>query len=411
MLARFLPSFAHNIPIMRTASTLVILLSFLGIQAQINIPGFSNPEEFNFIPDPSFEEYKDLPCGWNQGIGKFDQWMVHWTSATQTTPDLLSYKVNSTCWSNPNKHSDGKQRTKDGDNMIGIKIYGTGGTESYWHEYIQVEFKEPLKADSLYYVSFYANLSSRASKACNNIGALVLNEKIQTRDRFPIYMTPTINSDKIIKQSILGWKQVDGVLKAHGGEKVLIIGNFYRDEETRMERLDQGKDGAYYYIDEVMLRRARPGEKESPKPAHSEPAKRLIELVQERGNTEEIALPEVKYEVGTTVELRNIFFDFDKSELLPESQKELNRLGCLMTDYPMMHIELSSHTDDQGSSAYNQNLSEERAQAVVAYLIHKDVDKERLSFKGYGSTFPVADNSSDAGRKQNRRVEFKVLKN
>ena len=396
---------------MRISTFLLIFLVNSSLQAQFTLPTFSSPSEYNFIPDPSFEMYKELPCGWNQGIGKFDAWMQHWSSPTQTTPDLLSYQVNSNCWSNPNKHSDGKQRTKEGDNMVGIKVYGTGGTETYWHEYVQIEFKEPLKADTLYYISFYANLSNRASKACNNLGALVLNEKIATRDRFPIYMTPTINSDKVIGQSIFGWKQIDGVFKAQGGEKVLILGNFYRDEETKMERLESGKDGAYYYIDDVLLRRARPGEKESPKPAYSAPSEKLIELAEVRGSTAELELPEVKYEVGTTVELSNIFFDFDKAELLPESQKELNRLADLMTDYPLMHIELSGHTDNQGSDAYNQKLSEQRAQAVVAFLIHKDVEKERLSFKGYGSSIPLADNSTDTGRKQNRRVEFKVLQN
>jgi len=410
-LACFLPSFARNTPIMRILISFFSFFVLTCLSAQINIPSFNSTEEYNFIPDPSFEMVKDIPCGWNQGIGKFDTWMQYWTSPTQTTPDLLSNKASSTCWSNPSKHSDGKQRPKEGDNMIGIKVFGTGGTETYWHEYIQVELKEPLKADSLYFLSFYANLSSRASKSCNNIGALVSHEAIMTRDRFPLYITPTINSQKVIKQSILGWKQIDGVFKAEGGEQFLIIGNFYRDESTIMDRLDQGKDGAYYYVDDVMLRRAHANEKESAKPPYSAPSERLVQLVKERGTTAEFALPEVKYEVGTTIELSNIFFDFDTSELLPDSQKELNKLVDLMTDYPLMHIELSGHTDDQGSANYNQKLSQERAQSVVAYLIHKDVEQERLNYQGYGSSLPIADNSTELGRKQNRRVEFKVLKN
>jgi OmpA-OmpF porin, OOP family len=273
-----------------------------------------------------------------------------------------------------------------------------------------VELKEPLKKDSLYYLAFHANLSARASKACNNIGASVLVEPIEKRDRFPLYFTPTINSEKVLKQSVLGWKKVDGVFKAQGDERYLIIGNFYRDEHTQMERQETGKDGAYYYIDDVTLRRAVPGERLSSPPSYSPPNEPLIKL-EERASTAEVKLPEVDYQVGTTIELRNISFEFDKADLLPSSQKELDRLADLMTDYPYMVIEISGHTDNQGSIAYNKTLSEQRAQAVVAYLIHKQVDKERLSFKGYGSSIPIADNSSEEGRSINRRVEFKVLQN
>jgi outer membrane protein OmpA-like peptidoglycan-associated protein len=291
--------------------------------------------------------------------------------------------------------------------MVGIKCYGKGGTDSYWHEYIKVELSEPLKADTLYYVGFYANLAHRASKHCNNIGALITSDTIKTRDRKPLYITPTINSEKPIKQSILGWKKVDGVFKAQGGERYLIIGNFYRDSETRMERMDKGKDGAYYYIDDVKVRRALPNEKVSPKPKESRPAKPLV-VVEERADTEEVEISEVEYEVGTTIELRNIAFEIDKAELLPESQKELNRLADLMHDHPFMAIEISGHTDDTGSATYNQRLSEARAQAVAAFLMHKDVEQKRLDFKGFGSIMPVASNDTEEGRKMNRRVEFKV---
>jgi outer membrane protein OmpA-like peptidoglycan-associated protein len=395
---------------MRLRFSIVLSLGFLMSQAQL-IPNIGPAVDmYNFVPDPSFEMTKDLPCGWNQGIGKFNGWMVHWTSPTETTPDLFSNKVKESCWSHPTQHSDGRQRPKDGDNMVGIKVYGKGGTDTYWHEYVQVELKEPLKKDSLYYLAFHANLSARASKACNNIGAAVVVEPIEKRDRFPLYFTPTINSEKVLKQSILGWKKVDGVFKAQGDERYLVIGNFYRDEHTQMERQETGKDGAYYYIDDVTLRRAVPGEKVSSPPSYSPPNEPLIKL-EERATTAEVQLPKVEYEVGTTIELRNISFEFDKADLLPSSQKELNRLADLMTDYPFMVIEISGHTDNQGAISYNQTLSEQRAQAVVAYLIHKQVDKERLSFKGYGSSIPIADNATEEGRSINRRVEFRVMQN
>lgn len=392
---------------------LILLLALstqLGSQAQIKFPKMERAEVFNLVPNHSFEGTDKEPCGWNQGVGKFDQWMQLWSSPTQTTPDLLSTRVRSTCWSHPSKHSSNRQRPRTGDNMIGMKCYGTGGTETDWHEYIQIELSEALKADSIYTLEFYANVSQRASRIANNIGAVVLTEAIHTRDRKPLYITPTINSEKMIKQGIMGWKKISGTFKASGDEKYLIIGNFYRDEETQSERLETGRDGAYYYIDDVMLRRAEPNEKLSSSPKESRPPAPLVE-VEERTSTDEVEIEQVKYKVGTTVELKQIQFDFDQSEILPSSQDELDVLANLMNDHPFMEIEVSGHTDNVGDESYNQKLSEARAQAVVAYLIHKKVEKERLSFVGMGSAAPLASNSTEEGKIANRRVEFRILKN
>ena len=76
---------------------------------------------------------------------------------------------------------------------------------------------------------------------------------------------------------------------------------------------------------------------------------------------------------------------------------------------PSMRIEISGHTDNQGSKATNQRLSEARAKSVVDFLISEGVDASRLEYKGYAFDQPVADNSTKEGRAMNRRVEFKVL--
>jgi len=123
----------------------------------------------------------------------------------------------------------------------------------------------------------------------------------------------------------------------------------------------------------------------------------------------EIALK--KMEVGSKIVLRNIFFDFNKSTLRPESNSELENLLTLLTENPKLKIEISGHTDNVGSAAYNKKLSESRAQAVVNYLVSKGVDKTRLTFAGYGFDQPISPNDTEEGRQLNRRTEFKVLKN
>ncbi len=117
-----------------------------------------------------------------------------------------------------------------------------------------------------------------------------------------------------------------------------------------------------------------------------------------------------KLAVGRKIILRNIFFDFDKATLRPESQAELERVFQLMSvEVPKLKIELSGHTDDRGNAAYNVDLSQRRAKAVVDYLTKKGITADRLEFKGFGLTQPIVPNTSAANRQLNRRTEFKVL--
>jgi outer membrane protein OmpA-like peptidoglycan-associated protein/tetratricopeptide (TPR) repeat protein len=118
-----------------------------------------------------------------------------------------------------------------------------------------------------------------------------------------------------------------------------------------------------------------------------------------------------KVAVGTRIVLRNIFFDFDKSTLRPESTAELERLIQLMNDVPGLKIEISGHTDNKGTADYNKTLSQSRAKAVVDYLVSKGIKADRLKFAGYGFDRPIADNATDEGRQLNRRTEFEILGN
>lgn len=117
-----------------------------------------------------------------------------------------------------------------------------------------------------------------------------------------------------------------------------------------------------------------------------------------------------KLEVGKKVVLNNILFDLNKSTLKPESYTELDHTVKLIQDIPSLEMEISGHTDNIGSDAINKDLSEQRAKAVMDYLVSKGCASNRLSFKGYGASQPIADNNTEDGRKINRRTEFKVLK-
>ena len=114
-------------------------------------------------------------------------------------------------------------------------------------------------------------------------------------------------------------------------------------------------------------------------------------------------------DVGTVVTLKNVFFDFDKVELKPESYVELDKLADYLRTNKI-RIEIGGHTDDQGSDDYNDRLSENRAKSVYDYLVNKGIPADRLQYKGYGKRVPIADNATDEGRAINRRTEFKIIR-
>jgi outer membrane protein OmpA-like peptidoglycan-associated protein len=118
----------------------------------------------------------------------------------------------------------------------------------------------------------------------------------------------------------------------------------------------------------------------------------------------------VPLEVGQTVRLNNLFFDFNKSVLKSESFAELDRLVALLSATPTMEVLIAGHTDNVGNDASNKNLSEARAKAVKNYLISKNIEAKRLKTTGFGKAKPLTSNDSEEGRSQNRRVEFTILK-
>jgi OmpA-OmpF porin, OOP family len=119
----------------------------------------------------------------------------------------------------------------------------------------------------------------------------------------------------------------------------------------------------------------------------------------------------VPIEVGQVFRLNNVFFDFDKWDLRPESFVELDRVVKLLNENPSMEIELSAHTDSFGSDDYNLKLSDNRAKSCMEYLISKGIAPNRVTSQGYGETKPVAPNDTPENRQLNRRVEFKITKN
>src|SRR5688572_13110100 len=103
-----------------------------------------------------------------------------------------------------------------------------------------------------------------------------------------------------------------------------------------------------------------------------------------------------------------ILFGYDKSDLNNSAESNLDKLVSILKDYPDTNLEIQGHTDSKGTDKYNQTLSERRASSVASYVRGGGINSSRITIKGYGETAPVADNDSEDGRAQNRRVTFLI---
>jgi outer membrane protein OmpA-like peptidoglycan-associated protein len=126
----------------------------------------------------------------------------------------------------------------------------------------------------------------------------------------------------------------------------------------------------------------------------------------------ELALSQIEY--GKEIVLDNIYYDLDKYAIREDAQPSLDRLSTLLLNNPSISIELASHTDCQGNNAYNQNLSQKRAQSAVNYIVTKGISKSRLIARGYGENrlqeTCACEDCTDDQHQRNRRTSFTVLK-
>jgi len=130
--------------------------------------------------------------------------------------------------------------------------------------------------------------------------------------------------------------------------------------------------------------------------------------LQEDLKLEPIQIAAIKENV--TITLNNVFFDYDKAKLKPESFPELNRIVTIMTERATMQVEIAGHTDPRGPAGYNMELSARRAKSVAKYLIEKGVSSERITVVFFGETRLIDLTNTEEGNAKNRRVEFKILK-
>lgn len=111
---------------------------------------------------------------------------------------------------------------------------------------------------------------------------------------------------------------------------------------------------------------------------------------------------------GLIMNMSDVLFAFNKYELKPEAREKLAKISGILLAYPDLKVQVEGYTDNIGSDDYNQKLSEERADSVRDYLVKQNVPGDNITAEGFGKTNPIADNSTNSGRAENRRVELVV---
>ena len=351
----------------------------------------------NLVYNSSFEEHRFCPQRIDAlGVMKA---VDAWWQPTRGSSDYFNQCAGRECLVPRNKM--GYQEAHSGEAYCGIYC-----SQEDYREYLQTELRSPLQEGLRYRVSFFVSLADKSPNAMATIGALLSSDRIGD-STMGILMRREVTDLGVSKiqsiatwlepqvanpaDSVLGdtknWVEIVDTIVADGGERFLTIGNFMDfNHSTVVDIQNAGAvlQGAYYYIDDVSVVCLDTDHVEPPKPAD-------------------------ELHEGDIVQMWEIYFDVDSYELLQQSYKELVKLLERLEANPTMKIELRGHTDNTGTVEGNRRLSENRAKAVMLYLIEKGVDSKRLTARGYGESIPIDTNDTPEGRSHNRRVEYKVL--
>jgi outer membrane protein OmpA-like peptidoglycan-associated protein len=278
---------------------------------------------------------------------------------------------------------------QDGNAYVGMIFYSAIGHSEY-REYFSTKLLSELVKGKQYNVSYYVCYSSSSGIAISNMEALFSHDSIRQANESRIDKVPQLTyKGGILKDTV--WTKISWVYTAKGDEQFLTIGNFTKSIECNKEMPDPRRKDykvAYYFVDNVCV---------------------ALMNADSSCNCEEpgIAGKHLSIEKNKNITLNNVFFESDKSELLPASFAELDELTAYLKKNSS-NIEITGYTDNTGTQEKNLSLSEARAKAVADYLVSKGIKENRVKYKGFGSANPVTTNDTESGKAKNRRVEFKI---
>ena len=269
----------------------------------------------------------------------------------------------------------GKQYPHSGHGFAGIYVWGQSG----YREYVLTELNETPSPNIEYEISINYALASNSPYACDWLGIRLLDEEGRTVQTILEFDVEQMDQNS-------GWVTASYQYMGMGSEHFIVIGNFNDSDDFEVVEVPRTyvhpmlERRSYYFIDDISF--SRPFES-----------------------------PVIFSEVveNEPVDLDEVYFAFDKSNLIPSSYEQLDQLGLYIKENANSRFRITGHTDNIGNEEYNLSLSEARANTVLKYLMLKGVARSRLIAIGKGASEPVSTNETPRGREANRRVTFTIL--
>jgi OOP family OmpA-OmpF porin len=362
---------------------------------EIDTVNFIKNGDFGFYYGPPQKQISD-------GQNKIESQLPFWISPDANTPDYYNQfrKLKNVPDNLSNEYNEIY-------NYVGIILYHK--QTGYYSEYITGELNSQLSPNQKYCLKIRIRLSQNSGYNIDRVGVL-FSKNVPS---IPNTTEKQHDLPQILFNEILDnrdtWITHHALYTAIGDEKYITLGRFSSLSETTINKTNpinqsegEYNQSAYYIIDKIELLK----DTTACNCLHDRINKEFINRVDfDLLNP----LDSLQWNINKTFVLKNIFFDFDKSELLPASYNELEKLFNLLKANNVL-ITISGYTDSIGSEEYNKALSLSRAKAVADWLIAKGIDNNRIYIEGYGAKMPIVENNSDENRAINRRVEFKINK-
>jgi outer membrane protein OmpA-like peptidoglycan-associated protein len=271
----------------------------------------------------------------------------------------------------------------------------------------------PLQKGAVYNITFYAG--AIGSKFIpSNLGMYFSPTEVRQVRVQPLRQQPSIEFTEKNVTRIKGseWLKVTAQYTATGDERYLVIGNFRMDADMVRHR-KPNRQKVTYCVDDLSVKRQ--GDSTTCEP-NAEVAAWLAYRIRHTPGLyqppvvkKDTVVPAIKQPVRIdTLVLQDVLFKFDSGNLTSAASKVLDTIVLRLKKAPYKAIRIEGHTDSLGTEAYNIDLSTRRANAVLHYLTAKGLDAKDFSAIGKGELRPVATNSTDAGRRRNRRVEILI---
>ncbi|AHM62661.1 OmpA/MotB protein [Flammeovirgaceae bacterium 311] len=374
----------------------------------------------NLIPNPSFDQYFFKPVSViNKGKNQIEELIPYWHSPDMATPDY--YHQYRGVAGIP-EHFETEPEEKETNGYIGLLLY-RGRKRAPQGSLLSHEDKEPEYLND-YKESIQSKLVQRLKKGkhyCFQAKIALSQNAGYHIDRFEVLFTenavrysyeqspgiPTLSFSNLEISPKL-WMPICKAFTASGNEAYITLGRFSSLDELSVNPLVPEKHSeldinrsAYYLLDDLELFEVASLEACGCRSNEGE-LKMVADNAFEETNLEKVI-------EGKRYILNSIRFDLDKSVIKNSFIPELERLLSYLENNPSAHILILGHTDNAGTEFYNQELSSERAEKVREWLINNGIEETRIDHKGLGDKFPLLENTSEASRIINRRVEFEIV--